>query len=195
MGVSTLVPCVPTQIRELEPVLCHAGLTSQLIWTSSSNAHPSAFSVDDIQHRRGTQPYSSSKYACDLLSLALNTHYNKQVGHTPLTCTPFCGLSYLRDRFCFISGFQGLYSSVTCPGFVMTSLTYGILPFFPPFLWTLLMPLFWLVSAKIKGFSIKWIIWSNELALFDHFSLTITDKNFNQHFHVDTLQWSWGLGW
>lgn len=87
--MGTLVPCVPIQIRELEPVLCHAGLTSQLIWTSSSNAHPSAFSVDDIQHRRGAQPYSSSKYACDLLSLALNTHYNKQVGHTRSRARPF----------------------------------------------------------------------------------------------------------
>uniref|UniRef100_UPI0037E9AD3A 3-keto-steroid reductase/17-beta-hydroxysteroid dehydrogenase 7 isoform X2 n=1 Tax=Semicossyphus pulcher TaxID=241346 RepID=UPI0037E9AD3A len=103
-------------IRELEPVLCHAGLTSQLIWTSSSNAHRSAFNFEDIQHQRGTQPYSSSKYASDLLSLALNTHYNK----------------------------QGLYSSVICPGFVMTNLTYGILPSFPAFLWTLLMPVFWL---------------------------------------------------
>lgn len=87
--MGTLVPCFPIQIRELEPILCHAGLTSQLIWTSSSNAHPSAFSLDDIQHLRGTQPYSSSKYACDLLSLALNTHYNKQVGHTPRRACPF----------------------------------------------------------------------------------------------------------
>eukprot|EP00064_Thunnus_orientalis_P010115 superscaffoldBa00001341_g10141 len=103
-------------IRELEPVLCQAGRTSQLIWTSSSNAHRSAFNLEDVQHQRGTQPYSSSKYASDLLSLALNTHYNK----------------------------QGLYSSVICPGFVMTNLTYGILPSFPAFLWTLLMPVFWL---------------------------------------------------
>ncbi len=73
-----------TQIRELEPVLCQADRTSQLIWTSSSNAHRSAFNLEDIQHQRGTQPYSSSKYASDLLSRALNTHYNEQVGsHTP----------------------------------------------------------------------------------------------------------------
>uniref|UniRef100_A0A673A8F6 Hydroxysteroid (17-beta) dehydrogenase 7 n=1 Tax=Sphaeramia orbicularis TaxID=375764 RepID=A0A673A8F6_9TELE len=65
-------------VRELEPVLCQAGQTSQLIWTSSSNAHRSAFDLEDIQHQRGSQPYSSSKYASDLLSLALNTHYNKQ---------------------------------------------------------------------------------------------------------------------
>lgn len=72
--------CVITQIQELEPILCHNGRRSQLIWTSSSNAHRSAFSVEDMQHKRGTQPYSSSKYATDLLSLALNTHYNDKVG-------------------------------------------------------------------------------------------------------------------
>uniref|UniRef100_H3D6L5 3-keto-steroid reductase/17-beta-hydroxysteroid dehydrogenase 7 n=1 Tax=Tetraodon nigroviridis TaxID=99883 RepID=H3D6L5_TETNG len=113
-------------VRELEPLLCHAGLTSQLIWTSSSNAHRSAFSMGDIQHRRGTQPYSSSKYASDLLSLALNTHYNK----------------------------RGLYSSVICPGFVMTSLTYGILPSFPTFLWTLFMPIFWLIRILTNTFTL-----------------------------------------
>lgn len=39
---------------------------------------------------------------------------------------------------------QGLYSSVACPGTMLTNLTYGILP---PFVWTLLMPVVWLVSA------------------------------------------------
>lgn len=113
-------------IRELEPVLCHEGRTSQLVWTSSSNAHRSAFNLEDLQHRGGTQPYSSSKYASDLLSLALNTHYNK----------------------------QGLYSSVICPGFVMTNLTYGILPSFPAFLWTLLMPVFWLIRMFTNTFTL-----------------------------------------
>lgn len=77
----------------------------------------------------------------------------------------------------------------------MTSLTYGILPSFPTFLWTLLMPLFWLVSAKTKQSNIKWNVLSNKLGWYDYLSLTITDKNFNQHFHTDTLQWSWSLGW
>ncbi|XP_028260020.1 3-keto-steroid reductase/17-beta-hydroxysteroid dehydrogenase 7 [Parambassis ranga] len=113
-------------VRELEPLLCQAGQTSQLVWTSSSNAHRSAFSLEDIQHQRGTQPYSSSKYASDLLSLALNTHYNK----------------------------QGLYSSVICPGFVMTNLTYSILPSFPAFLWTLLMPIFWLIRMFTNTFTL-----------------------------------------
>ncbi|KAI9547772.1 hypothetical protein NQZ68_015038 [Dissostichus eleginoides] len=114
-------------IRELEPVLCDAGHTSQLIWTSSSNAHRPAFNLEDMQHQRGTQPYSSSKYASDLLSLAFNTHHNK----------------------------QGLYSSVICPGFVMTNMTYGILPSFPAFLWTLLMPVVWLIRMFCNNFTLN----------------------------------------
>lgn len=87
--------CVLAQIRELEPVLCPPGRTSQLIWTSSSNAHRSAFSLEDIQHRRGTQPYSSSKYASDLLNLALNTHYNKQVdSHTSHMLRVTCDVNF-----------------------------------------------------------------------------------------------------
>ncbi|XP_059197522.1 3-keto-steroid reductase [Centropristis striata] len=113
-------------IRELEPVLVQAGQTSRLIWTSSSNARRSAFSLEDVQHQRGSEPYSSSKHASDLLSLALNTHHNS----------------------------QGLYSSVICPGFVMTNLTFGILPSFPAFLWTLLMPVFWLIRMFTNTFTL-----------------------------------------
>ncbi|NWX48581.1 DHB7 reductase, partial [Steatornis caripensis] len=40
---------------------------------------------------------------------------------------------------------QGLYSSVVCPGLVMTNMTYRILPVF---LWKLLMPIMWLVSGS-----------------------------------------------
>lgn len=89
-------------IRELEPLLCQPDHTSSVIWTSSSNARPSAFSLEDIQHKDGKEPYSSSKYASDLLSVALNRHKNS----------------------------QGLYSAVVCPGMVLTNLTYGILPHF-----------------------------------------------------------------
>uniref|UniRef100_A0AAQ5YWX5 3-keto-steroid reductase/17-beta-hydroxysteroid dehydrogenase 7 n=1 Tax=Amphiprion ocellaris TaxID=80972 RepID=A0AAQ5YWX5_AMPOC len=100
-------------IRELEPLLCQSGHTTRVVWTSSSNARRSAFSIDDIQHRNGTEPYSSSKYASDMISVALNRHKNS----------------------------QGLFSSVICPGLVMTNLTYGILP---SFFWTLIMPIMWL---------------------------------------------------
>ncbi|KAM4727826.1 3-keto-steroid reductase/17-beta-hydroxysteroid dehydrogenase 7-like [Anableps anableps] len=110
-------------IRELEPLLCQPGHTSRLVWTSSSNARRSAFNIEDIQHRRGKEPYSSSKYASDMLSLALNKHKNE----------------------------QGLFSSVICPGLVMTNLTYGILP---SFFWTLIMPIMWLIRIFTNTFTL-----------------------------------------
>ncbi|MCJ8729798.1 hypothetical protein PDJAM_G00110610 [Pangasius djambal] len=110
-------------VRELEPLLCQPGHSSRVIWTSSSNARRSAFSLDDLQHKQGAEPYSSSKYASDLLSLALNRHYNS----------------------------QGLYTSVICPGLVMTNLTYGILP---SFFWTLIMPIMWLIRIFTNTFTL-----------------------------------------
>ncbi|NXO27909.1 DHB7 reductase, partial [Cisticola juncidis] len=44
---------------------------------------------------------------------------------------------------------QGLYSSVVCPGLVMSNMTYRILPIF---LWKLLMPIMWLVSGSTAVF-------------------------------------------
>uniref|UniRef100_A0A8C0YHF1 3-keto-steroid reductase/17-beta-hydroxysteroid dehydrogenase 7 n=1 Tax=Cyprinus carpio carpio TaxID=630221 RepID=A0A8C0YHF1_CYPCA len=111
-------------VRELEPLLCQMDHNSLVIWTSSSNARRSAFSLDDIQHQKGREPYSSSKYASDLLSLALNRHYNN----------------------------RGLYSSVICPGLVMTYLTYGILP---SFFWTLIMPIMWLIRIFTNTFTLS----------------------------------------
>ncbi|XP_076870912.1 3-keto-steroid reductase/17-beta-hydroxysteroid dehydrogenase 7 isoform X2 [Brachyhypopomus gauderio] len=110
-------------VRELEPLLCRPGCSSQVIWTSSNNARRSAFRLDDMQHKGGVEPYSSSKYASDLLSLALNRRYNN----------------------------QGLYSSVICPGLVMTNLTYGILP---SFFWTLILPLMWLIRIFTNTFTL-----------------------------------------
>ncbi|XP_020506912.2 3-keto-steroid reductase/17-beta-hydroxysteroid dehydrogenase 7 [Labrus bergylta] len=110
-------------IRELESLLCQAGQVSRVVWTSSSNARRSAFSIDDMQHRNGTEPYSSSKYASDMLSVAINRHKNS----------------------------QGLFSSVICPGLVMTNLTYGILP---SFFWTLIMPIMWLVRIFTNTFTL-----------------------------------------
>ncbi|XP_036426566.1 3-keto-steroid reductase [Colossoma macropomum] len=110
-------------VRELEPLLCRPGSSSLIIWTSSSNARRSAFSLDDPQHKQGKEPYSSSKYASDLLSLAFNRHYNS----------------------------KGMYSSVICPGLVMTNLTYGILP---SFFWTLIMPIMWLIRIFTNTFTL-----------------------------------------
>ncbi|MBN3302225.1 DHB7 reductase, partial [Amia calva] len=110
-------------IRDLQPLLCQPGHVSQLVWTSSSNARRSAFSLGDFQHSQGVESYSSSKYASDLLSVSLNRHYNT----------------------------RGLYSSVICPGLVMTNLTYGILP---SFFWTLIMPIMWLIRLFTNTFTL-----------------------------------------
>ncbi|XP_061440045.1 3-keto-steroid reductase/17-beta-hydroxysteroid dehydrogenase 7 isoform X2 [Rhineura floridana] len=100
-------------IRQLEPLLCCHEKPCKLVWTSSVNAHKSNFSLHDYQHRQGTEAYSSSKYATDLTSVALNNRFNK----------------------------QGLYSSVTCPGVVMTNMTFEIMP---SLVWKLLFPILWL---------------------------------------------------
>ncbi|XP_038614128.1 3-keto-steroid reductase/17-beta-hydroxysteroid dehydrogenase 7 isoform X1 [Tachyglossus aculeatus] len=110
-------------IRELEPLLCRPESPSRLVWTSSNNARRSNFSLADVQHSRGREPYSSSKYVTDLLSVALNRNLNA----------------------------QGLYSSVTCPGIVLTNLTYGILP---PFIWTVLMPILWLLRFFVNSYTL-----------------------------------------
>uniref|UniRef100_A0A8C3VY86 3-keto-steroid reductase/17-beta-hydroxysteroid dehydrogenase 7 n=1 Tax=Catagonus wagneri TaxID=51154 RepID=A0A8C3VY86_9CETA len=110
-------------IRELESLLCHRDSPSQLIWTSSRNARKSNFSLEDIQHSKGQEPYSSSKYAIDLLSVALNRNFNQ----------------------------RGLYSSVVCPGTMLTNLTYGIVP---PFVWTLIMPIIWLFRFFANAFTL-----------------------------------------
>ncbi|KAM6305592.1 3-keto-steroid reductase/17-beta-hydroxysteroid dehydrogenase 7 isoform 2-T2 [Aegotheles albertisi] len=110
-------------VRQLESLLCGNERPSRLIWTSSSNARESAFSLSDYQHAKGQESYSSSKYATDLTSVVLNRKLNK----------------------------QGLYSSVVCPGLVMSNMTHKILPVF---LWKLLMPIMWLIRFFAKTYTL-----------------------------------------
>eukprot|EP00076_Gallus_gallus_P003776 NP_001264436.1 3-keto-steroid reductase isoform 2 [Gallus gallus] len=110
-------------IRQLESLLCGNEKPSRLIWTSSSNARESAFSLSDYQHAKGQESYSSSKYATDLTSVVLNRKFNK----------------------------QGLYSSVVCPGLVMSNMTFKILPVF---LWVLLMPIMFLIRFFAKTYTL-----------------------------------------
>ncbi|NWW84618.1 DHB7 reductase, partial [Rhynochetos jubatus] len=110
-------------VRQLESLLCGNEKPSRLIWTSSSNARESAFSLSDYQHAKGQESYSSSKYATDLTSVVLNRKFNE----------------------------QGLYSSVVCPGLVMSNMTYRILPVF---LWKLLMPIMWLIRFFAKTYTL-----------------------------------------
>lgn len=111
-------------IRNLEALFSRSGYTSQVIWTSSSNASKSTFSLTDYQHSQGQESYSSSKYATDLLSVCLNKHYNN----------------------------KGLFSSVVCPGFVLTNLTFNI---FPPIFWTIITPIMWLIRIFTNSFTLS----------------------------------------
>ncbi|KAM6453973.1 3-keto-steroid reductase/17-beta-hydroxysteroid dehydrogenase 7 isoform 1-T1 [Liasis olivaceus] len=110
-------------IQQLEPLLCCLEKPSQLIWTSSISAHKSNFSLDDFQHKQGKEAYSSSKYCTDLASVALNNHFNK----------------------------QGLFSSVMCPGVVMTNMAYKMMS---PLLWKLFFPFFWLLRLFTSTYTL-----------------------------------------
>ncbi|XP_055887461.1 3-keto-steroid reductase/17-beta-hydroxysteroid dehydrogenase 7-like isoform X3 [Biomphalaria glabrata] len=91
-------------VKELEDRLGNVSSTeqkpSQIIWTSSSASQAKNFKIEDFQHKNGKDPYSSSKFAIDILSVALNEKMNK----------------------------QNVFSHSVCPGLVMTNMTYGILP-------------------------------------------------------------------
>ncbi|XP_066117113.1 3-keto-steroid reductase/17-beta-hydroxysteroid dehydrogenase 7 [Saccopteryx bilineata] len=110
-------------IQELKPLLGPRDRPSRLIWTSSRNAMKSNFSLEDFQHSQGREPYSSSKYALDLLSVALNRNFNE----------------------------QGLFSSVVCPGTMLTNLTYGVVH---PFVWTLITPFILLFRFFANAFTL-----------------------------------------
>ncbi|XP_052246618.1 3-keto-steroid reductase/17-beta-hydroxysteroid dehydrogenase 7-like isoform X3 [Dreissena polymorpha] len=86
-------------VRELQDYLTASG-NVKIVWTSSQNANAGDLNYEDVQHRKGREPYSSSKQASDVLSVALNERLNK----------------------------QGVYSTVTCPGLVFSNLLFGILP-------------------------------------------------------------------
>lgn len=89
-----------TLIREVEDRL-GGEKDTQIVWTSSRAALKTSFDITDIQHKNGENPYSSSKYVIDTLSISLNKKLNK----------------------------KNVYSHTTCPGLVMTNLTNGVLPY------------------------------------------------------------------
>lgn len=91
-----------------------------------------------------------------------------------------------KKRICIF--LQGLFSSVTCPGLVMTNLTFGILP---SFFWTLIMPIMWMVRVH----SLFYMFMCNFPKLLKtFFCFRQTDPNFHQHFYTHPKQWSRGTG-
>lgn len=84
-------------VRKLEDFLCEKGC--HIIWTSSSNARKKNFSMDDIQDKKGRQPYSSSKHGINLISNAINDRLKE----------------------------KNVFSHVICPGFSITGMTSPML--------------------------------------------------------------------
>ncbi|OQV19400.1 3-keto-steroid reductase [Hypsibius exemplaris] len=111
-------------VTELEDLLGGFGADyTQIIWTSSGSALRSAFDSSDITHLKGKQAYGSSKYCMDALSLTINEEWN-------------C---------------RGIYSHVVCPGTVLSSMTFAILP---SWFWYLLLPLFFLLRIIVRSFTL-----------------------------------------
>jgi 17beta-estradiol 17-dehydrogenase/3beta-hydroxysteroid 3-dehydrogenase len=64
-------------ISELLEKLDSSG-DGRIIWTSSDTSSKKVFKMNDIQHLNGEFPYESSKYASELLSLSLNSHFKSK---------------------------------------------------------------------------------------------------------------------
>ncbi|CAO3636564.1 unnamed protein product [Cunninghamella blakesleeana] len=63
-------------VRELERLLVNSG-EGRIIWASSITASSSCFDIKDWQGIKSDIPYESSKWACDLLSVACHEKYQK----------------------------------------------------------------------------------------------------------------------
>lgn len=90
------------------------------------------------------------------------------------------------NEFNFFYLRQGLFSSVICPGLVMTNLTYGILP---SIFWSLIMPIMYLVSGDchlcfyivgvecvLHFFETYFLFWAKQIRFFTN-TFTLTPYN------------------
>lgn len=111
MLVEELVSLMEASARQPYPNVA-SGL---VVFTSSRAAQQSSFTLDNLQHVGGPDPYGSSKRAVDLLIVA------------------FAARATQRNSL--------LQFVAACPGLVVSQLTAALLA---PWLWTCLAPLFWL---------------------------------------------------
>ncbi|KAL9538346.1 hypothetical protein MBANPS3_011003 [Mucor bainieri] len=77
-----------TMMRELEGLLSYTG-DGRIIWTSSITAHSKSFDINDWQGVLCKEPYESSKWACDLISIATSERFQKdETRITSFTTSP-----------------------------------------------------------------------------------------------------------
>ncbi|KAI9138495.1 hypothetical protein BKA69DRAFT_1091533 [Paraphysoderma sedebokerense] len=61
-------------------------IETRIIWTSSITASADAFKISDIECKNGDNPYHSSKYLMDILTVYLNEKYGSKNVHVFSTC-------------------------------------------------------------------------------------------------------------
>ncbi|KAI8329141.1 hypothetical protein BC941DRAFT_443575 [Chlamydoabsidia padenii] len=64
-------------MRSFETLLANSK-DGRVIWTSSLTADQSSFDIDDWQGIKSLAPYESSKWACDLISVACHERFHKE---------------------------------------------------------------------------------------------------------------------
>lgn len=67
-------------MRELETLLSKSG-DGRVIWTSSITANKKNFDIEDWQGIKSLEPYESSKWACDLVSIVSSERFAKEENH------------------------------------------------------------------------------------------------------------------
>ncbi|KAI9257695.1 hypothetical protein BY458DRAFT_518635 [Sporodiniella umbellata] len=84
-------------MRELEDLMSASG-DGRVIWTSSITADSTCFSVDDWQGIKSSVPYESSKFACDLVSIASHERFQeKKIRVSSFTTSPGVVASQIGD--------------------------------------------------------------------------------------------------
>ena len=127
--------CSLCQISEMEEFLTNQGSPCHIIWTSSNTARTVNVDPCDIQDSRGSVHHLQDK----------KVFIKKRSFVYRLGCYPRS--KKLMDIATFalnhrLNG-RGLYFTSTCPGLVMSQMTWALLP---RFVWYLLFPLLFLVS-------------------------------------------------
>lgn len=174
--------------------LCCASRVTPPDWCGrpqvTPGARPSASMTSSTDEGRSPTAPPNTLRTCSAWR-STNTKTDRSVLHSETETITLVGSVYLKFRkrqtCARVSLGQGLFSSVICPGLVMTNLTYGILP---SFFWTLIMPIMWLVGCTVIYEVLKCIL----VAWWSSVCCRITDPDFHQHFYTDAVQRSGSTG-
>ncbi|KAI8968272.1 hypothetical protein BDF20DRAFT_827920 [Mycotypha africana] len=90
-------------MRELERLLSHSG-DGRVIWTSSVTAKNHCFDINDWQGIKSHEPYESSKWACDLVSVISSERFARERSHiSSFTTSPGVVASEIGALPCWVT--------------------------------------------------------------------------------------------